>query len=66
MLSFLQNHNIYNYNTLLICYYKSTITVIVLPRVFMSDMANLYYNAFKSIFQEGHFRLFCYWHVEKS
>ena len=26
---------------------------------------NLYYNAFKSIFQ-GHFRLFCYWHVEKS
>ena len=29
-------------------------------------MANLYYNDFKSIFQEGHFRLFCYWHVEKS
>ena len=29
-------------------------------------MANAYYNAFRNIFQEAPFRLFCNWHVEKA
>ena len=36
------------------------------PRVFMSDMANSFYNAFLNIFGEVPFRLYCNWHVEKG
>ena len=35
-------------------------------KIFMSDDAQSYYNAFKFVFQEAENRLLCSWHVKNS
>nr|XP_015839955.1 PREDICTED: uncharacterized protein LOC107398907 isoform X2 [Tribolium castaneum] len=35
-------------------------------RVFMSDMAPAYYNAWLQVFGPAEFRLFCIWHVDRA
>ena len=35
-------------------------------KVFMSDMANAYSNAFEAVFGKPEHRLFCSWHVDKA
>lgn len=36
------------------------------PKVFMSDMAEIYYNAWVMIMAAPKFRLFCSWHVDRA
>ncbi|XP_072389603.1 uncharacterized protein [Diabrotica undecimpunctata] len=35
-------------------------------KVFMSDMADVYYNAWSKVMTETHFRLYCTWHVDRA
>uniref|UniRef100_A0A6P7GVN3 Uncharacterized protein LOC114341342 n=1 Tax=Diabrotica virgifera virgifera TaxID=50390 RepID=A0A6P7GVN3_DIAVI len=36
------------------------------PRVFMSDMAEAYYNAWLQVMHPAEFRLYCSWHVDRA
>ncbi|XP_050506252.1 uncharacterized protein LOC126884365 [Diabrotica virgifera virgifera] len=45
---------------------KENLGRVIKPMVFMSDMAQYYYNAWLQIMTPAKFRLFCSWHVDKA
>ncbi|XP_050299822.1 uncharacterized protein LOC126738496 isoform X2 [Anthonomus grandis grandis] len=45
---------------------RKKIDFAIQPRVFMSDMADSYYNAWIQVMEAATFRLYCTWHVDRA